>query len=789
MKGSVRLISSLALAASLAAFPAHAQNADAEESASQSGLDEIVVTAQRREESLQRAALAVTAITGDALVQKGVTEVTQLTSIAPSLQIATTYGPTPNFTLRGVGNFVVNVNSDPAIITNIDGVPIARPTGVHGLFYDLERIEVLKGPQGTLYGRNATGGAINVISRRPEMGEFSGDLSASYGNYDTVKLNGAVNLPVADSAALRLAGSYSRHDGYYSDGTGDEDLLSFRGTFRAEVSDSITLTFGADYTHMGGSGAGATVQGLPPFTGMEDPRSAAAFASTFSVPAGTFLVPMDQVPGARPQFQDNSLWGIYALAEIETPVGVLTIQPAYRKNRLDFLSSTPAFHALIDETNEQTSVEVRLVSDGGGPLDYILGAFYMKEENQSFVNFNQQFFAAYGEFSPGSKALAGYARLTYHVTPEFRITGAGRYTTDKRSSYQNVVTALVVCPSLLDPADGTPCIGTSVLPLQFDAPTAWQDPVNGGYLPIIPNGAGAIIQTVGGTPFSTAKRFNKFTWRAGVEYDVGPSSLLYATFETGFKAGGFYATPDPDPSFAPETVEAFTIGSKNRFLNNRLQLNLEAFWWTYKDRQFSHFVNIESIPGATTFGTDNVGKVRLRGLEVEAVAKATPTTTLDLTVQYLDAKQIGYTYTEPAGSPPPQTGCPVTGSLGTGFVVNCSGLRPQYAPEWTINGGIEQVLPLSNGADLKFSARGRYQSSQLIGNDYLPQEYEDGYFTADLAVTYDAPDQGYYLTAFVNNVGDKQAAAYSAFHPRGATLFLNSYIPPRTYGMRLGVHF
>jgi iron complex outermembrane recepter protein len=360
--------SSFAIAVGLiGAQPAFAQEAaaDPEASSDDNGLAEIVVTAQKREENLQRAAISVTAITSDDLTRKGVTEVGQLQSLAPALQVASSYGPGSQFTLRGIGTAVLNVNIDAAVTTNIDGVPISRTTSVSGLFYDLERVEVLKGPQGTLYGRNATGGAINVITQKPKFGETSGYVNASYGNYDALNLNAAINIPVGEKSAIRVAGTLSQHDGYYSDGSGDERTRAIRGTFRSELSDTITLTFGGDYSKTGGVGSGATVfrNRLDERIGLRDPRSAAVYSSTLSFPTFSFLSPL-----TVPDFQDNWQLGFHADLDIDTSIGTLTIQPAYRKTDLNFLSSAGGFYSRIDESDVQKTLEVRLVSPKGNSL-------------------------------------------------------------------------------------------------------------------------------------------------------------------------------------------------------------------------------------------------------------------------------------------------------------------------------------------------------------------------------------------------------------------------------------
>ena len=211
---------------------------------------EILITAQRREESLQRAAIAVTALAGDALVDAGVTQATDLTRLIPSLQVA----PASSFTqfyLRGVGTFGANAFAEQGVAINLDGVYLSRPAAPAGLFYDLARVEVLKGPQGTLYGRNATGGAVNVITNGPELGELGGFVTAEYGNYDTIRASGAFNLPLGDRAALRIAGQHAEHDGYYSDGYDDEDTTAARASVHLDSGAGLDATLMFDFAHVG----------------------------------------------------------------------------------------------------------------------------------------------------------------------------------------------------------------------------------------------------------------------------------------------------------------------------------------------------------------------------------------------------------------------------------------------------------------------------------------------------------------------------------------------------------
>jgi iron complex outermembrane recepter protein len=797
MRASLKFASSLAIVVATAASgTAFAQASDAPVASDDQGLAEIIVTAQKREENLQRAAISVTAVTGESLTRQGVSDVTQLQTLVPAIQIGSSYGGGSQYTLRGVGNVVLNTNSDTAVITNLDGVPIARATSVQGLFYDLERVEVLKGPQGTLYGRNATGGAVNIITAKPRLGETSGYFNAAYGNYDALSLGAAVNLPIGESAALRVAGTLNQHDGYFTDGSGDERLRAVRATLRAELSDSITLTIGGDYAQQGGIGMGATVFGdrKDERIGVLDPRTDPVIAGTFSIPAFSFLRPLPTLSTLSPR-QDNQMWGISANLDVDTSIGTLTVLPSYRKTNLDFITASNAFWTAIEETDEQKSLEVRLVSPSENRLQYIVGAFYMEEDNLSRVAFNQQYFGAYGTFGPTSKAYAGYARLTYKVTPAFRVSLAGRYTSDKRRSVQRITNGLTLCttePPVAPPGPGnSPCIGSPSFPFNgITPPPGFPAPGSGPVPPTFyPSGG---ITTFSNTPFDQEETFNKFNWRAGIEYDVGPQSLFYATVETGFKAGGFYNSTNPDSSFGPEDVMSYTIGLKNRFLDNRIQVNIEGFWMEYKDKQFSRIATMPD--GTTAFATFNVGKSRSRGVELDVLGKATENTTLNLNVQYLDAEETDFSY--PAFGAPPATGCGVTGTGPGAFRVDCSGQTSVNSPEWTINAGIEQAFPLANGGDIKFRAQTRYQSEAQTSYDFQPGGLQSGYWMSDIYLTYEAPEQQYYITGFISNIEDTAAATYTQAVPNGSIapgstqpLFRISLTPPRTYGVRVGVKF
>jgi iron complex outermembrane receptor protein len=786
-------ITSACLAAIMVAgSPATAQqqSAAAEGATAKLVLEEVVVTAQRREESLQRAAIAVSVISGDELRAAGITRPTELTAIVPSLQVTAAAGPYSLFYLRGVGNFNSNAFSDSAVAFNFDGVFLGRPSSTVGFFYDLKRVEVVKGPQGTLYGRNATGGAINVISKTPELGKLSGDASAEFGSYGAVRVDAALNLPLGEKSAVRFAGISVKHDGYMNDDTDDQDDRGGRVSLLVEPTDTLQISAVVDYFKQGGKGPGSTPllapAGVPSPAiinvddriGFFSPQGQAFYTSQFAATLGRTFYPF---PAGYGPFQDNHWWGASSTINWKSSHGTLTVIPAYREGRLDYLGYTPGFQVRQGEDNSQTSVEARFATNEDRPLRAILGGFYYKEATTdpftAYVsNWNGQFDS---DLKLDTKSNALFGRLTYAVTPDLRLNvGARRTTEDKNFSGQRL-SFTRIC---LAPPGG--CANAPPLPFGAVPPPGRVT----GLVSFVP----PVLQAVASITQREQRKFNKTTWRVGADWEITPQKLLYASFETGFKAGGFYISPGSGV-FEPETIQAFTIGSKNRFLDSRLQFNFELFHWRYKDQQISHLINIAGVP---TFATENVGRATFSGFEIETKMAVTDRMTLSADVQYLEAKYDAFVFRQANTGGATSltafngTACPTTGfdpATNNSFIVDCGARRPANAPEWTLNLGGQQVLPVASG-EFVLDARAHYQSETLTGLEFLPVEFQPGYWQADAALTYYTPERRYYVGAFVNNLTDETIQAQN-FPTPGTSIFGTQLRPPRTYGIRAGLKF
>jgi iron complex outermembrane recepter protein len=795
------ILNALFSATALTAVPAFASEVDAAPDQSvateDGGIAEIVVTAQRKEESAQRAAIAISVVSADALV--AVTKPQDLSKVAPALQITAAGGNYPLLYVRGVGTFSSNPYTDSAVAVNYDGVYLGRPSATYGLMYDLERVEILKGPQGTLYGRNATGGALNVLPAKPKIGERSAAGSFSYGNYDTVNAQAAINLPLGDIAALRVAATTYRHDGYNTDGTSDERGAGGRIQLLVKPSDKLSVRLVGDYFHVGGSGGTSVLlaqdnalgvaqpTGFGPDVGPFDPRSIAVLNANFVPSAGRVRGALNPRP-----YANNNYYGL--LGEINGDLGFanLTVMASWRRTDQDNSAVPTAFTIASDETDKQFSAEARL-SGSVGPVDWLVGGFYFRETVDAIYGINQNLIGVAQNLYAVNKSSAGFGRLTFNMTDQLRLTGAMRYTHDVKTFDGRADVGIQLCndPSRL-------CPNARVLTGKvYDIPTAL---ASIGF--IRPPGVPVYIDTQGTsntawiqvtTLIDRKLSSNKATFRGALEFEPREGSLLYASVETGYRSGGF-AFSSFKPTYDPETITAYTLGSKNRFFDNKLQVNLEAFLWKYKNQQLSHFTPAPS--GNAEFVTDNVGDSTNKGVEADIVFKPMSNTLLRANIQYLDARNDSFVFIDqdssgqaglPAGTIPPTTQCPaVSNPASRSYTVDCSGLRALRSPEWTINLGAQQTVPINDRIELALEAGTHYQSSNIVMFERRAFSVMPAYWLTDLSATLRAPSGSWSFSVFVNNIEDTR--------PLGATgvfggLTTAVYGPPRTYGARMQFQF
>ncbi len=793
-----------------------------------SGLEVITVTAQRREESLQDAAIPLNAASGEDLARAGVVDATQLNKVAPALYVPEAGGANVGYFIRGVGNFANNGYTNPAVAFNLDGVYIGRPSSTVASFLDVNRVEILKGPQGTLYGRNATGGAVNVIPNAPRIGILEGSVSAQYGNYDALEFTGVLNLPVGDRVAARVAGAYSERDGYYSDGTGATEDLALRGQLLFDISPDVDLRLSADYSTQKGTGPGLNIDGVytfapftptatvpnwqfvaapdnvrEPFTGLHAPQTLAFIHGNAT--AAPLYSPVE---GYAYPARDDEYWGLNAELNVDLGGVDLVVIPAYRRSELNNqFNGAPFKAALNQDVAEQYSVEGRL-SGNAGPLEWLVGAYYFDEKVEGVNSYNQFATVSFQDFATSTESIAVFGRASFSVTDDLRLVGGIRYTDENRSIDALSIAVTGVC--LIEPPFGSPScpqvptvpVGLTLMdslqqldPALFPAASPITGPAPYGAFPYGPFGMTGpqALMIISPTPIDRRAGDDEITWRAALEYDVTPDNLLYASFETGFRAGGFNLTFGQE-EYAPEYIDAYTIGSKNSFFDNRLQLNAEVFYWKYEGQQLAA-LGVDDR-GNNSFYTRNVGESSIKGAEVDFQFLATDTTLIRGGVQYLDATYDTFVYDQvdlsDAGDPPnfltPVTGCDYAQNMAPtrSFTIDCSGKPALNAPDWTINLGVQQTFEMRD-AELIASVDGRYRSDRVIGFGYLPTGNSGDDLTIDASLSFVPYDRGFTATVFVRNLTNE--AMRSLYQVGAANVAGVTLEPPRTYGIRLGYKF
>ncbi|MEI9852690.1 MAG: TonB-dependent receptor [Sphingomonas sp.] len=612
-----------------------------------------------------------------------------------------------------------------------------------------------------------------MLTRRPDLGEVNGYASIEVGDYGRRVAGGALNVPIGDSAALRGAFQIVKRDGYFDDGSDDEDSQSFRLTGTAELTPELKATLFAHYNHLGGRGSGAALLPLgttPVRGGIGDPAVTAIFNNALL----NRILPPALQPAIRPLPQDQldtdiDSWGVSAEIEWHTALGTLTVVPAFEKLKQEVFLTSFSFWVggAGDHTNqEQFSLEARFASDEDQPLRWLVGGYYLKDKNDFVQNTDNQFLGVNRQVGdPTTEALAGFGQLTLDVASGLRLSGGLRYTIETKSL------------------------------------SGWQDRY---FLPAGPRVPNPIVMTPGPAPtpdfsIDSENTWRNATWKLGVEWDAGRHSLVYANVGTGFKAGGFFYASS-DNSYEPEKVVSYTIGTKNRFLDNRLQLNAEAFYLDYTNQQFGFVSTIDGggIP-VTGFQIRNVGASSIKGAEAELTFLVTRTTELQLNAQYLDSKFDEFVYPAldlsgqfglPPGAIAPQTGCPFTRTGGV-YSIDCGGRPLIQAPEWTLGAAIEQTIPLPGGGEFVLGVRSRYESERWTALNYVPAQLSAGHTRTDLNIAYHTPGDTLELAAFVNNVENEDVPQLSFVHPLYPTfpVVTSTLRPPRTFGVRARANF
>jgi iron complex outermembrane receptor protein len=655
--------------------PAEAQSTPtgAQSVQSAQGLGDIIVTARKRKERLQDLGSSATALSETQLEQRPDVDLSSFANSAPSVIITDMNegpGAPASMTIRGIGTSDHERSIDPTIGVVVDGVFIGTVGGAMVKALDLESIQILRGPQGTLFGRNSIGGAILLDRIKPDFDDFAGKVRAGYGNYDDLLADGYVNIPIGDFAAVKVGGAFNRHDGYFWNETLDRRqgfarYKNFNAAIRVRPFDGLDIyyRFDKDWTD----------QDASVMQNVASPDQAWCFFYNQCAPddhtpqGGSRYVSLQNSPGFDAWFNSDmhvltAHWDIGKGYALDYLFGLFKTR---ENGHWDF-DGTPL--SLYDTTRpqqyHQRSHELRFSYNDSGPLTYTLGLYLYNSryhiDNFSFIGFGD---LLYG-LPPGTvldvpqtvaqktRSYAAFFEGDLKLLEGLTLTAGGRYTHDKKRQ----MVADPLFPQLAD---------------------------------------------YGGFDNPASKGWSEFTPKLGLRYRFNPNLMVYGLYSKGFRAGGFSGRPGTYEAavipYDPETVDNFELGFKSDWLDNRVRLNVAAYRMNYKNKQEELSVPVDVVGGTgqqTLFV--NAATARLQGIEVELAARPIPRLTLNSALGYLDAKYTDFND-------------PLTGQ-------SLTYLRLRRAPKYTFSFTPAYEFPVAGG------------NATLSGTYYFLSKYENTFW-------------------------------------------------------------
>jgi iron complex outermembrane receptor protein len=678
-------------------------------------LDEIVVTADKLPQRLQKAPEAITVIDGETLTYEGAGDLRAVQDLVPSVRFQQENAATEVY-IRGVGSTLDFPQISSPNAFNLNGIPVPREATSVPL-YDVEQIEALPGPQGTLYGSSAMGGVVNVNFRRPTMAYETTTL-LEIGDYSLYHVTAAQNLPLDDSLAIRAAVDYLTHAGYMTSGADSQKDLGGRLSILYQPTERLSVYLWGSSVSKDGHPPNLVPKGINPVTGKLDPNS----FLTSNPWNDRFPDAYEAVlPFGQPKAEGQSYFNKMASGEIDIKVAshvTLTWVPSYLTVATSpdyWLGAFPG-----NETNNYRQITNELRASGDTPwLTWIGGAYaYDLDSNGRFT---------FGGFTPDTgvpvsivdfnriEGEALYGQLTFALTRNLHWIVGGRYSLDDRV------------------------------------------------------GRGQFLGGEGLEPFDYGKNFRHGDYKLSLDYDVAPRVMVYAGTQTGYQPGTYNAyasTATSSNAVDRATLTAYTMGAKNRFVDDRLQVNSEFFYYDYRGLFASAYNTV--LNSNQTF---NAQKTEIYGDQLDVVFKPTAVDQLNVSVGYLHARNIRFQLPD-----------------GT---ANYDGYQLQYAPDWTVTAGYFHDFAGPRGF-FRAKAGTRYEDSFYADFSHTPGGRQQPYLKSDASLTYFSSTGGWTLGAWIKNIENVAVIAATAGGSNvpplesGATAFLE---PPRTYGLRVTWHY
>lgn len=716
-------------------------------------LEEIVVTAQKRAESVQDVPISIVAVTGDELARTGQADFLNFSGRMPTLQYSQAGGEAQIY-IRGIGSNLLAVGSDPSVAIHLDGVYLGRPNMGLNQFLDVDRVEVLRGPQGTLYGRNATGGSINIISKQP-TNDFEGYIGAGTGSFNRMELNGAVGGPISDQWGFRIAGRYVKDDGYVKDldpaGTNkldDQDLKAARGILSFQPTQGFTASLSYDYSDFNNGNTAVR------------PNDSLGTAQVFgAIPTASILEErndfdtfMDWQTGGPTL---NMTWDITDRIQ-------LTSITARKTFDMDFFFNTDGTELNVTRTSEifstrQLSQELRLASTGDSRLQWIAGGYYLDEDKDGALGLVRQLgvpsLRSFNIFATNkTKAYAIFGELYYNLTDRVKLTAGVRYSNEKKDDYNELNFVLA---NAANPASE----------------------VNLGLFGNI-NYAACGPMLCPNQSRTDSRSWSDTTPKLGIDFKLQDDVLLYASYTEGFKSGGYNDYQPNNPVFDPETIKSYEIGAKTDWMDGRLRLNAAAFWYDYSDLQVTTFFQSLTL-------VSNAATAKVKGIDFELLAQPAERFNFGLSMSYLDATydkfDVPYGVCSAAVLPLNDPGCADVSAvtptpagsrpLGSPRVVDARGNTLNNAPQFKGNLFGEYTVPVGNAGTFTFFGQVSHTSDIYFNAANSPAAKQAAITLLDARVGWtDARDQ-LEVSLYGKNLSDEEY-----FH--NIVQFTSASLPP-----------
>ncbi|MFY7836778.1 MAG: TonB-dependent receptor [Novosphingobium sp.] len=748
-------------ATAIAMVPAMAYAQDAGQT--DSGLAEIIVTAQKREQNMQDVPVAVTALSGETLTNRGVASVADLPRLAPSLTLTQGNVPTNNsLNLRGIGTIAFSTAIEPSVAVVVDDVALLQQAQAFSGLSDIARIEVLRGPQGTLFGKNASAGAVNIVSQGASD-TFTGAVTGTATTDDEYRVDASLAGPLGEGAGFRINAFYGDRKGYIrnlQDGSrlNNDKSYGFRGRLELKPTETLKIDLIASHSVSESDGFARTFRTVP------------AGAAIFGTPLAPSLVGI--TPGQdnysvrldHPLYNKSKQTTASGRATLDLGFADLISVTSYQDWRFQFeedfdytisnvlgipggIVAGSTYHAT------QFAQELRLVSSGKSDFTYVIGLFYADgKTDRDFARGPSGPVVANWASTSTTQSYAAFGQATYNLSDTTHIDAGVRFNHEKIGA-----TFLNRAPTATPPANNATCLTACV-----------------------GKGKDSVV-----------------TWKTALRQDLSDTVMAYASFARGYKGQGFDISTGFTPFRAanpvrPETSDAYEAGIKSRFLDNKVQLNIAAFWSNFRDFQAQSGI---LLPDNTVLLTlNNVGKVRTRGFEVELSAKPTAALTLDTAMSFTDTRIMEFAgaqcYTGQT------TGCVDLDGAGPSTVrgQDLAGKRLPNAPRFKFNAGFNYDIFLPSAPfDAFVQADVAYQSKvnfDLLGN---PVTVQNGYAVVNGSIGIDQNDRGGMRVAlFVNNLFDKRYASNVGIASGGSAGLLSQALDRKSrryFGIRARYEF